>query len=156
MLLLFSTEIANKTIKQADVLMLGYPLNWNVSRDVIKNDLEYHEELIDPDTPAMTYGFMAVAWKFAEDFSKMRSTFRSSYENYFQQPFKVWKEYSDSSSSNNGGTVNFMPGQGAFIQSIVYGFAGVRIRPDKLEFHNPMPPPDCRRVTMKGTVQLHF
>ena len=136
------------------MLLLGYPLNWNMSRDIMKNDLEYHEELIDADTPAMTYGFMSVAWKFAEDFSKMRSTFRASYENYFQQPFKVWKEYSDEAQRSS--TVSFMPGQGAFVQSLVYGFAGVRIRPDKIEFHNPMPPPDCTKVTLRGRLNCNI
>lgn len=79
----------NNTIKQLDTLLLGYPLNWNMSRDILKNDLEYYEDRISDDTPAMTYGFMSVAWKFAEDRSKMVTTFEKSYQDYFVQPFKV-------------------------------------------------------------------
>ena len=37
---------------------------------------------------------------------------------------------------------------GAFLQSIIYGFAGFRIRPDKLEIHNPTPPP--------GSTEIHL
>ena len=69
--------------------MLGYPLNWNMSRDIMKNDLEFFEDRISSDTPAMTYGFMAVAWKFAEDRSKMETAFEKSYADYMKQPFKV-------------------------------------------------------------------
>jgi protein-glucosylgalactosylhydroxylysine glucosidase len=29
----------------------------------------------------------------------------------------------------------------AFLQSLIYGFAGFRIRPDQLECHDPQPPP---------------
>jgi len=37
---------------------------------------------------------------------------------------------------------------GAFLQSIIYGFAGFRIRPDKLEVHNPTPPPGANEIRL--------
>jgi len=37
---------------------------------------------------------------------------------------------------------------GAFLQSIIYGFAGFRIRPDKLEVHNPTPPPGSTEIRL--------
>lgn len=48
------------------------------------------------------------------------------------------------------GSVNFLPGMGAFLQSIIYGFAGIRIRPDRLEVHNPVPPPGATRLLLHG------
>ena len=55
---------------------------------------------------------------------------------------KVWTEYTEFSQEDmDEGTVNFLPGMGAFLQSIIYGFIGIRIRPEMIEFHNPMPPP---------------
>ena len=33
-------------INQSDAILLTYPLNWNVSRDVMRNDLEYYEQVI--------------------------------------------------------------------------------------------------------------
>jgi len=42
---------------------------------------------------------------------------------------------------------------GAFLQSIIYGFAGLRIRPDKLEIHNPIPPPGAREIKL---VNLYY
>jgi len=43
---------------------------------------------------------------------------------------------------------------GAFLQSIIYGFAGMRIRPDKLEFHNPTPPPGANEIHLKNLYYL--
>ena len=86
----FDTERDNDTIKQADTLMLGYPLNWNMSRDILKNDLEYYENKMSTRTPAMTYSFMAVGWKFAEKESEMFGAFEKSYNDYMRQPFKVY------------------------------------------------------------------
>ena len=37
---------------------------------------------------------------------------------------------------------------GGFLQSLVFGFAGVRIRPEMLEFHRPMLPPGATRLKL--------
>jgi len=39
---------------------------------------------------------------------------------------------------------------GGFLQSIIYGFAGIRLRPQALEFHNPKPPYGVTRITLNG------
>lgn len=39
---------------------------------------------------------------------------------------------------------------GGFIQSLVHGYAGVRIRPDMLEFYNPMPPNGATKMVLDG------
>jgi len=63
--------------------------------------------------------------------------------------WKIWTEYKEQSPSDqNVGNVNFLPGMGAFLQSIIYGFAGFRIRPDKLEIHNPIPPPGANQIRL--------
>ena len=59
---------------------------------------------------------------------------------------QVWSEYNEQSEADQReSTVNFLPGMGGFLQSLIYGFAGVRVRPEFLEFHDPTPPPDCDR-----------
>ena len=42
----------------------------------------------------------------------------------------------------------------AFLQSIIYGFAGLRIRPDKLEIHNPIPPPGATEIKLVNVYYL--
>ena len=39
---------------------------------------------------------------------------------------------------------------GGFLQSIIYGFGGLRIRPEILEFHNPTPTPQSNWLRIKG------
>ena len=63
--------------------------------------------------------------------------------------FQIWTEYTERSVADQEvGNVNFLPGLGAFLQSIVYGFAGLRIRPDRLEMHNPTPPPGVSQMSL--------
>ena len=43
---------------------------------------------------------------------------------------------------------------GGFIQSLVYGFAGMRIRPEMLEFHHPRPPPESTMIRLRSVQYL--
>ena len=76
-------------IKQADTVMLNYPLNWNYSIDIMKNDLEFYEQLITDRTPAMTWSWFTIGFKWVNEESKMLSYFHKSYQDYIVQPFKV-------------------------------------------------------------------
>ena len=77
------------TIKQADTVLLGYPLNWNMSSDIQEKDLRAYELIHDPRGPAMTNSFMAIGWKFVNDDSMMRAYYTKSYQDFMVQPFKV-------------------------------------------------------------------
>ncbi len=75
--------------KQSDVILLSWPLNWNMSTDIIRNDLDYYELYLDPRTPAMTYSFRTVAWKWVNEEAKMINDFLKSYQDYTISPFRV-------------------------------------------------------------------
>lgn len=141
----------DRPIKQADTIMLNYPLNWNYSADIMRNDLEFYETLTDTRTPAMTWSWFTIGWKWTKEQSKMRSYFLKSYQDYLIQPFKIWTEYNERTPSDQEvGNVNYLPGMGAFLQSIIFGFGGFRIRPDRLEVFNPMPPPGATKLMLYG------
>ena len=76
--------------------MLNYPLNWNYSVDIMKNDLEFYELKMTDRTPAMTWSWFTIGWKWVDEDSKMRSYFLKSYQDYIIQPFKVTKYFSHS------------------------------------------------------------
>ena len=47
-------------IKQADVVLLAFPLMWDMPADVRRNDLEIYEDITNPDGPAMTWGIFSI------------------------------------------------------------------------------------------------
>ena len=49
------------------------------------------------------------------------------------------------------GAVNFITGAGGFLQAVVYGYGGFRIRNDGLYFNSTLPP-----RTTKLTLSLHY
>ncbi len=73
--------------------MLTYPLAWNMSVDIMHNDLDFYETPITTDrTPAMTHSWFTVGYKWVEDEVKMKEYFRKSYEDYMILPFRVNEE----------------------------------------------------------------
>lgn len=76
-------------VKQPGTIMLSYPLYWNVSDDIKKHDLEFYEKLTSETTPAMTWSWYTIGWKFVNEINKMNAYFLKSYQSYLIQPFKV-------------------------------------------------------------------
>ena len=49
-------------IKQADTVLLGYPLGYEMSNDVRKADLGYYGARTDHKGPAMTWSMHTIGW----------------------------------------------------------------------------------------------
>ncbi|XP_072035583.1 protein-glucosylgalactosylhydroxylysine glucosidase-like [Amphiura filiformis] len=126
-------------IKQADVILLGFPLMVDMPEQVRKNDLMFYEsyngkDVTDPNGPAMTWGMFAVGWMDLGNMTKANELFEKSFLN-IQQPFKVWTE-----TSSGSGAINFATGMGGFLQSVLFGYGGFRLRQDRLDLNFNLPP----------------
>jgi trehalose/maltose hydrolase-like predicted phosphorylase len=136
----------NVTVKQADVILLGYPLMFNMTQEVRENDLVIYESRTDPDGPAMTKAMFAIGWLELGNVRNASTSFRESYQNV-REPFKVWTEY-----PSGDGTVNFITGMGGFLQAVVFGYGGLRLHPDKIRL-NPKLPENVTKLRVRG---LHY
>jgi trehalose/maltose hydrolase-like predicted phosphorylase len=120
-------------IKQADVILLGYPLNWKgLTKQSRRADLEFYEKVTDKNGPSMTWsmhtvGFLELDGKETE---KSKDLFKRSYATV-QQPYYVWRE------GLTGGAINFITGAGGFLQAYLNGYGGLRINKSSLTF-NPI------------------
>lgn len=121
-------------IKQADVVLLGYPLEMKMPLQIRRNDLAYYEERTDANGPAMTWAMHSVGWLELGEKARAEAMFVKGYANA-QAPYYIWTE------TPTGGTVNFLTGAGGFLQSIINGYGGLRIRGVQTFFFNPSPPP---------------
>eukprot|EP01116_Phalansterium_solitarium_P016178 TRINITY_DN3701_c0_g1_i1.p1 TRINITY_DN3701_c0_g1~~TRINITY_DN3701_c0_g1_i1.p1 ORF type:complete len:702 (-),score=253.28 TRINITY_DN3701_c0_g1_i1:809-2914(-) len=135
-----------QTIKQADVVLLGFPLDYPMTQAVRKNDVVYYANRTDPAGPAMTWSMHTVAWLELGDLQNAVQVFNRSFAN-IQAPFNVWTEVADGS-----GTVNFLTGAGGFLQAIWAGWGGVRINADGITF-NPTVGPNFSAIKYSN---LHY
>ncbi|NXU16697.1 PGGHG glucosidase, partial [Pardalotus punctatus] len=134
-------------VKQADVVLLGFPLMHPMSAEVRRNDLEMYEPVTDPAGPAMTWSMFAVGWLELKELQRAQSQLEKCFIN-ITEPFKVWVENSDGS-----GAVNFLTGMGGFLQVVLFGFTGFRITRSSLLF-DPAFPDDITKLKVSGVSYL--
>ncbi|XP_008584790.1 PREDICTED: acid trehalase-like protein 1 [Galeopterus variegatus] len=108
-------------VKQADVVLLGYPVPFPLSPAIRRTNLEIYEAVTSPQGPAMTWSMFAVGWMELKDPVKARGLLDRSFANV-TEPFKVWTENADGS-----GAVNFLTGMGGFLQAVLFGCTGFRV-----------------------------
>lgn len=130
-------------MKQADVVLLGYPVPFSLSPQVRRRNLEVYEAVTSPQGPAMTWSMFAVGWMELKDARRAGDLLGRSFAN-ITEPFKVWTENADGS-----GAVNFLTGMGGFLQAALFGFTGFRITRAGVTF-DPMCPAGVSGVRVSG------
>jgi protein-glucosylgalactosylhydroxylysine glucosidase len=76
-------------IKQADVVLLDFPLMWPMTEEVRRNNLLTYEPITRADGPAMTWSMHAIGFLELKDFVEAQRLFEQSYETYVRKPFNV-------------------------------------------------------------------
>ncbi|NXS61491.1 PGGHG glucosidase, partial [Brachypteracias leptosomus] len=130
-------------VKQADVVLLGFPLMLPMSSEVRRNDLEMYEPVTELDGPAMTWSMFAVGWLELKEVQRAQTQLNKCFSN-IMEPFKIWVENSDGT-----GAVNFLTGMGGFLQAVLFGYTGFRITRSSLRF-DPAFPSDINKLKVAG------
>lgn len=71
----------------------------------------------------------------------------SSYQKFCFPPYYLFSE-----NRNNGGDVLYLTSGAGFLQTLIYGYAGVRVLPDALQLR-PAMPPSATRFALRG---IHY
>ncbi|CAH1773057.1 unnamed protein product [Owenia fusiformis] len=145
----YEYRAGNQSLKQADTTLLHYPLGWNTTKEIMRNDLEFYEGKLNSNPPALTYSVHAIGWLRVPDKSRADSMFERSYSSYVQEPFKTWTEY-----PNYQGSVNFLPGMGGFLSTLLFGYAGIHIKPEEMMVYPPTLPPGVNTMRIYGVHYL--
>lgn len=125
------------------MLFLVSPLNFLlVFRSTKANNLGYYSLVTRQDGPAMTWAIHTIGHLDLEQHESARTMFFKSYEQYMREPFNVWSENGDGTD----GAGNFITGAGGFLQSVINGYAGVRLRYGELVISQPHLLPQTSRL----------
>jgi trehalose/maltose hydrolase-like predicted phosphorylase len=114
-------------IKQADVNLLSFPLEFYSNEDQIRRDLEYYEPRISPSGPAMGSAILSVLYNRLGDIDKAEEVFLKSYKPNELPPFGVLAE------TAGGTNPYFATGAGGMLQAVISGFGGLVIRDGGLQ-----------------------
>lgn len=112
-------------IKQADVVMLTYPLDFAMPKSYGINNLNYYAPRTDVNGPAMTDAIHAIAAAAldAPGCSAFTYTLRS-YQPFLREPYLQFSEFAPISLTMTA--YNFLTGVGGFMQEFLYGYSGYR------------------------------
>ncbi|RDW79799.1 putative ATH1 acid trehalase [Coleophoma cylindrospora] len=141
-------------VKQADVVLLTYPLDYTQNYSTADRllDLDYYANKQSPDGPAMTYSVFAVDANALSPSGCSAYTYAlNGLSPYLRAP---WYQFSEQAVDNvelNGGTnpaFPFLTGHGGANQIVPFGFLGVRTTQPVL-FIDPSLPPQIPFVKIR-------
>jgi trehalose/maltose hydrolase-like predicted phosphorylase len=135
----------DEIIKQADVVLLSFPLEWPLPAHVAANNARYYAGRVDADHgPAMTYAIHAILAAAAGDQELLNVYLRRSYEHNLRPPFLSFSETPDQEYCT------FVTGAGGLLQALLYGCCGARITDEGLDFsHAPLLPTGWTRLCVR-------
>ncbi|CAE8603635.1 unnamed protein product [Polarella glacialis] len=142
-------------IKQADVVLMSYPLEVPMSRSTQRNDLSIYSAAFDPGGVAMTWAIHAISARDIGNEDLAAGYFRHGWSDYAKPPLYSWHEGAlGTDGSATQGAPNLVTGAGGFLLSVWAGYGGVRFRSDgSLHLRSPRPPPNCTSLKLR---RLHF
>lgn len=144
---------AGQRIKQADAVLLQYPLEWPMPEQVAQNTLDYYAPRTDPDGPAMTDSAHAIdAAAIGEPGCATNTYLDRSIRPFEKDPFAQFSEARGERAGEGAGapTFNFLTGAGGYTQVFTHGLTGMRWRGDEVVLDPTLPPQLGEGVELTG------
>ncbi|MDX3763026.1 discoidin domain-containing protein [Streptomyces sp. AK02-04a] len=134
-------------IKQADTVLLMYPLEWPMPASAAAATLDYYTERTDPDGPAMTDSVHAIdAAAIGEPGCATYTFLQRAGRPFFRDPFALFSEARGSKAGAGDALAgspaqDFLTGKGGFLQVFTHGLTGLRLRDGDFVHLDPTLPP---------------
>jgi trehalose/maltose hydrolase-like predicted phosphorylase len=164
-------------VKQASVALMNYPLEYRISEDWARNDLDYvrfhlstvkkeannkqYSEMNTYHGPAMTWSIFSINEAQLQKSGCAAYTYllRSS-EPYLRDPFYQFSETALDKPERDGDSLAFpfglypafpfLTGAGGFLQAFTHGLTGMRLREDVFYLDPMLPPQIPDGLVLKG------
>ncbi|MER5968323.1 discoidin domain-containing protein [Streptomyces sp. NPDC002055] len=143
-------------IKQADTVLLMYPLEWPMPQGAASRTLDYYAAHTDPDGPAMTDSVHAIdAAAIGEPGCSVHTYLKRSIKPFVRGPFSLFSEARGEKAGAEDPLAgspaqDFLTGKGGFLQTFTGGLAGLRWRADRVHLDPTLPPQLSDGVTLRG------
>ncbi|MFE6173431.1 glycosyl hydrolase family 65 protein [Streptomyces sp. NPDC056464] len=143
-------------IKQADTVLLVYPLEWPMPDGAAAATLDHYTARTDPDGPAMTDSVHAIdAAAIGEPGCAAYTFLRRAYQPFARGPFALFSEARGERAGAadplaGSPAQDFLTGKGGFLQVFTHGLTGLRLRPDALRLDPTLPPQLSAGVRLSG------
>jgi trehalose/maltose hydrolase-like predicted phosphorylase len=141
---------SGQKIKQADVVMLTYPLDFSMPKSMAIDDLNYYTPRTDIDGPAMTDAIHSIASATVDAPGCSAYTYLlRSYQPFLREPYLQFSEFAPIKLTAT--SYDFLTGVGGFMQEFLYGFSGYRPLANAVRL-DPNLPPQLAGITLRNMV----
>ncbi|WP_275560430.1 glycosyl hydrolase family 65 protein [Streptomyces sp. 5-6(2022)] len=143
-------------IKQADTVLLMYPLEWPMSGQAAARTLDYYAARTDPDGPAMTDSVHAIdAAAIGEPGCSTYTYLQRAIKPFVRGPFDTFSEARGEKAGaqdplSGSPAQDFLTGKGGFLQVFTHGLTGMRMDEDGVRLDPTLPPQLHDGVTLRG------
>ncbi|GAA1352493.1 glycosyl hydrolase family 65 protein [Streptomyces beijiangensis] len=143
-------------IKQADTVLLLYPLDWKMTKAQASRTLAYYAQRTDPAGPAMTDSVHAVASASIGSPGCATYTYlQRAIRPYVRGDFDLFSEAKGDKAGADDAlaghpAMDFLTGKGGFLQTFTHGLTGMRLQEDGVRLDPMLPPQLPRGVTLHG------
>ncbi len=138
----------SQQIKQADVVMLTYPLDFSMPKSMGVNDLNFYTPRTDVNGPAMTDAIHSIAAAAIGAGGCSAYTYMlRSYQPFLREPYLQFSEFAPVKLTATA--YDFLTGVGGFMQEFLYGFSGLRPEVDGVRL-DPSLPPQLAGITLSN------
>lgn len=144
------------TIKQADTVLLIYPLEWPMEPGAAAATLDYYAARTDPDGPAMTDSVHAIdAAATGEPGCATYTYLQRAVRPFTRGPYALFSEARGAKSGaqdplSGFPAEDFLTGKGGFLQVFTHGLTGLRLREGGVRLDPMLPPQLHEGVTLTG------
>ncbi|MFB6905880.1 glycosyl hydrolase family 65 protein [Streptomyces bacillaris] len=144
------------TIKQADTVLLMYPLEWPMEPGAAAATLDYYAARTDPDGPAMTDSVHAIdAAAIGEPGCSTYTYLQRAVRPFMRGPYDLFSEARGEKSGaedplSGFPAEDFLTGKGGFLQVFTHGLTGLRLREDGVRLDPLLPPQLSEGVKLTG------
>ncbi|CAF1032489.1 unnamed protein product [Didymodactylos carnosus] len=148
-----------------DVLYLTYPMNFNITPEIVRNDAEKFVPITCKENAGMTAPIHNIVWLMLNESFKAEGEFNRSLQACTYGEFHVRNEVDIHSDiiGGHGFNSHFLTGDGGFLQAVINGYAGLRFEANRLVF-NPLPGVltaetnsiRLRNILLQGTYPFHY
>lgn len=139
---------ASTRTKEADTILLRYPLNYQLNDTVHRNNLRVYAANLDRiGAPSTTYAVQNIVRLSLGDVPT-EEQFVRSYEPYVRGDFKQWTQWLGEEIVVR----NHVAGAGGFLQQILIGYAGIRELEDGLVVEKAVLPLGATKLIVNGEI----
>lgn len=121
-------------IDQSSASLMMFPLEYPASPRIKSNMMDYYVPRLNPDQPVVAYATFGVILSELNRKEEAWKQFQRHYECGARGVYRIWIEHTARPTFNY-----FLQSGGSYLQHVIFGFAGIRIRDDGIHVNPALP-----------------